>query len=287
MDNVSSPNASPAVGRPMLEGIDTLFAHSWQTYQQHFVAFLRITAIMFIPAIIMALWAVFGSSVTQLTSISRGVITAVLILITFVVSMWGSLALLRSVQQLAHGATPLTMTEAYRQARSLLLPYLWIGILMAVIILLYVAVPLVLGLLLVSPSIGLVGNILPRPSLPVAIIASVVIVGLSIAGGVMAFFKSIAFSQSYYLLLEQDLRGMTALRASQSLVKGYWWAVLGRFIVLGLVLLIAQAVVSAVFNLFDDAWVAIAQIVFNVLVAPFSIIYGYGVFRSLRAVKPQ
>lgn len=242
---------------------------------------------MFIPAVILALWGGLGVWTKNLPLVVKIAVAVILILAAFIISLWGSLALLRSVQRIAQNGVALNVREAYREARSLLLPYLWIGIVMAVIILLYVAVPLVLGLLLLSPSIGILGNIIPHPSTLVTLIASAIIAALAIAGVVVAFFKGIAFSQSYYLLLEKDLRGLAALRTSQELVTGYWWAVFGRLLILGLVLMLIQGVISGIFGLFGNIWSAVAQIIFNVIAAPFSIVYSYGLFRSLRAVKPQ
>jgi len=287
MDQAPLQNSPAAVGRPMLLGVDTLLNNSWQTYQKHFVSLLKITIVMFIPAVLIALWSGLGFLTKNIPPVVNIVVIVILALVTFVISLWGSLALLRSAQRITQTGVALSVAQAYGEARSLLLPYLWIGIEMAVIILLYVAVPLVLGLLLLSPSIGILGNIIPHPSTLVTLIASALIVALTIAGLVVAFSKSIAFSQSYYLLLEKDLRGMAALRASQELVTGYWWAVLGRLLLLGLILMLIQGVITGVFGLFGDIWSAAAGVIFNIIAAPFSIVYSYGLFRSLRAVKPQ
>lgn len=271
----------------MLLGIDTLLNSSWHIYQKYFASFLHITAVMFIPAVVLAVWTGLDAWTGTLnTWVNIGVI-ALLALVAFIFGLWGSLALLCSVQRILKDGTAFTVGQAYHASRPLLLPYVWIGIVMAVIILLYIAVPLVLGLLLLSPSIGILGNVLPNPSNFVTFIASALIAALAIAGIVVAFAKSISFSQAYYLLLEKDLRGLAALHASQDLVQGYWWAILGRFVVLGLALALLQAIVTGIFGLFGDIWAAVAQIVFNVIVAPFSIIYSYHVFRSLRAAKPQ
>jgi hypothetical protein len=68
------------------------------------------------------------------------------------------------------------------------------------------------------------------------------LVGFIVLGGYMLFMVpgiifSIWFAFSTFVLISEDLRGMNAIFRSKQLVAGYWWKVLWRFFVMGVIVL--------------------------------------------------
>jgi hypothetical protein len=98
---------------------------------------------------------------------------------------------------------------------------------------------------------------------------------------------AIYFSLAIYVFVDEGLTGTEALKRSYHLVKNYWWATFGRLAVLGLVLI----VISVILNIFiaipvAGPWVYIILInIFYILMTPFSTVYGFKLYRNIRAVK--
>jgi len=101
----------------------------------------------------------------------------------------------------------------------------------------------------------------------------------------------------YYLLYNytfflEDVKGMKALRRSKELVKGYWWAVCGRVMFIGLLaglfnLLLALPLASmpeksASYNIYNG----FINLIWA-LISPIIIIYTYDIFRDLLAIKGE
>lgn len=100
-------------------------------------------------------------------------------------------------------------------------------------------------------------------------------------------------------LLVDDKRGFSALTESWRLVKGHWWGVLGRMIILLLVVLAVYAVVgglllptgalvggganSPVAKVFSFVFGAIVSLI----VGPFATVYIYKLYESLKKVRGQ
>jgi uncharacterized membrane protein len=101
------------------------------------------------------------------------------------------------------------------------------------------------------------------------------------------------------VLFAENRRGTSALVASWHYVKGYWGAIFRRFLFFGIVLLIISLVVAFVtsgptiltalksgvepeVSLFSQLFNLIFN---NFLILPLSIIYSYGVYRSLKEIK--
>ena len=59
---------------------------------------------------------------------------------------------------------------------------------------------------------------------------------------------SVWFSLSYYVLVWEDLRGFSAIKASKDLVLNYWWRVVWRYFVLYFFLLSFLIISSFVFS---------------------------------------
>ncbi len=69
----------------------------------------------------------------------------------------------------------------------------------------------------------------------VSFLASFIITGGSMLFIIPGIIFGIWFTFSTYVLISEDLKGMNALFRSKQLVAGYWWKVLWRFFVLGVI----------------------------------------------------
>lgn len=91
-----------------------------------------------------------------------------------------------------------------------------------------------------------------------------------------------------YVFVVEHRHGMDALRQSKEYIKGYWWAFVGRTILVGI------ATVAVIF-LFDIPFALLAgrtagsivSLLISIVVGPFSAIYLYLIYQNLRALKPE
>jgi hypothetical protein len=116
---------------------------------------------------------------------------------------------------------------------------------------------------------------------------------LAVAGGtimliVPGIWLGIAFSFMAYVFVIEGRKGIDALRQSKNYVKGYWWPVLGRVILLGIILVVISAIVQLPFSLlFGKTVSSIVSIGLILFFVPFSSIYSYLIFQNLRELKPH
>jgi hypothetical protein len=91
-----------------------------------------------------------------------------------------------------------------------------------------------------------------------------------------------------YVFVIEHRRGLDALRQSKDYIKGYWWAVAGRVILLGLFYMaLAMIVDFPVALLAGRTAGSIVSMALALFFIPFSIIYHYLIFKNLRELKPE
>src|SRR3989344_3811570 len=109
--------------------------------------------------------------------------------------------------------------------------------------------------------------------------AWVVILGklITMAGVVLFIIPgiifSVWFSLSCYVFIFENKKGMQALKRSKELVKGYWWPIFGRILILGLVMCLV-------------GWIIKIGFLINALfIGPFALAYMYYVYEDLKSIK--
>ena len=119
------------------------------------------------------------------------------------------------------------------------------------------------------------------------------IIGLSIVLGFLLFIipgiiLMVSYSLALWALVDDKYESVSALKRSKELVKGYWWAVCIRFLVI-----IALFFVSSIplFFLvpntsFYQAWDVVSSVI-NFLLGPFAIIYSYLIYKDLTEIKGE
>ncbi len=122
-------------------------------------------------------------------------------------------------------------------------------------------------------------------------ILSTLIIGL---WAILLIIPGIIFA-IYYLLFNytfffEGLTGMQAIRRSKELVKGYWWAVFGRVMFIGLMAGIINIFLASPLSSMQEG--GSAYVSYNALmnfiwalISPIIVIYIYDIFRDLVAIK--
>ena len=108
------------------------------------------------------------------------------------------------------------------------------------------------------------------------------LVGLCIVGGTILliipgiiFFVWFAFAQ--YLLVDKDVKGIKALSQSRELVKGYWWPVFGRVLLITLIIIGVDMVLGLI--------PFIGNLVIQLLVYPFMFVFYFILYEDLKQLK--
>jgi hypothetical protein len=119
-----------------------------------------------------------------------------------------------------------------------------------------------------------------------------------IAGGFLLFIIpgilfSIWFSLAIFILVFEKRKGFNALFKSKHLVKGKFWGVLGRFLVLGLIIglglfLIFALIIFGIENKKIESQISEAMGYFiQLFVLPFFLIYGFLIYNNLKEIKAE
>jgi hypothetical protein len=126
------------------------------------------------------------------------------------------------------------------------------------------------------------------PFVWVVILELLAVLGGSIMLIIPGIWLACALSFTAYVFVIEHRRGIDALRQSKDYIKGYWWAVAGRVILLGLIFLAATVIIEIpVTVLAGNAMRILVTMVMTLFFVPFSAIYSYTIFGNLRELKPD
>ncbi len=96
----------------------------------------------------------------------------------------------------------------------------------------------------------------------------------------------VGFIFANYALVLEEKHGFDALLQSREYVRGYWWAMFGRLILIVLAFGITAIVVNITFTLIGGRiGGAIASTIITLVMAPLLIAYYYTMYRNIIAVK--
>ncbi|MFA6553650.1 MAG: hypothetical protein WCT27_04445 [Patescibacteria group bacterium] len=120
----------------------------------------------------------------------------------------------------------------------------------------------------------------------ITILVSFLAGGASMIFGIPGIIFSIWFSFAMYVLISENVRGLQAILKSKEYVRGYWWAVLGRNLAIGILVSIPLSLISFGLTYIKAAVIsAIFDALALVLVLPFMLCYSYVVYTNLRSIK--
>lgn len=119
-----------------------------------------------------------------------------------------------------------------------------------------------------------------------------ILTGFIVLGGFLLFVIpgivfSLWFSFGIYILINEDIKGLSALLKSKEYVKGRWWGVLLRFIFLGLIYL-AFYIIIIMLNAFKLKTISnIISILGYLIFTPVVMIYMYKIYENLKSLKGE
>lgn len=119
-------------------------------------------------------------------------------------------------------------------------------------------------------------------------------IGLSIVMSVLLFLGfliliipgiilSVWFAFSTFVLVVERASIIDSLKKSREYVRGRWWAVFGRILLLGLVMLVISMIISGLLVAMPFGILATALVAaFTMLLAPFAVAYMYLMYQDLK-----
>jgi hypothetical protein len=116
---------------------------------------------------------------------------------------------------------------------------------------------------------------------------------LAVAGGfvlliVPGIWLIFAFSFVSYVFVLEGRHGFNALQQSKEYVRGYWWAVTGRILLMGIFVIMAGTIVQWLTEpTLGVAASNIAAMILNLFTVPFTALFGYNLYNNLKALKPE
>ncbi len=88
---------------------------------------------------------------------------------------------------------------------------------------------------------------------------------------------SVWTSQAIFILVYENVKGIDALKKSRELVRGYWWPIFGRF----LLMMLLNAIVSSI------KFLSLGGIISVLFLTPFNVVYMTNLYQDLKKVKSQ
>ena len=121
----------------------------------------------------------------------------------------------------------------------------------------------------------------------VAIISAFVV-----GGGILLFLApgiifTIFFLFAQIIVIIEGDKGMKALLKSREYTRGYFWPILGRYLLILLASMIVYGIIMSLGSALGSVSGLVSQAVANILVSPFILIYTYGLYQNLKSVKGE
>lgn len=116
---------------------------------------------------------------------------------------------------------------------------------------------------------------------------------LLISGGFFLFLIpgiifSIWFIFAVYIFVIDGTKGMNAILKSREYVRGHWWGVLGRILLVSILVYLVTYVPQVIFHLLDaDALGSLIQVVISFAIAPFTVIFTVLMYDDLKKSRPD
>jgi len=121
-----------------------------------------------------------------------------------------------------------------------------------------------------------------------------ILTGLAVLGGfilliIPAFIFAVWYGFGTYVYVIEGTRGWDALKQSKEYVSGNFWAVVGRWFVMGLIMMVLYIPVLILTPMEPNAEPSIVAniyvTVYSLLATPFVVLYSYLLFQELRQKK--
>jgi hypothetical protein len=180
----------------MLLSVSEILKHTFRLYVKNWRSILPYSALVFVPAAVLALLgvgSVYLSTILPTSDLVNDIVIFLLSIASWFIGYWAMLGLALATKDMLEGLPIPTWRQGLSATGNMVLPILWVSFLTSLIVGLWT-------LLLIIPGI----------------------------------IFSMYYVFSGYSVLFDGKRGLEALRFSKSMVKGRWWSVAWRVGVTGL-----------------------------------------------------
>lgn len=124
----------------------------------------------------------------------------------------------------------------------------------------------------------------------IGLLLSAVILGGFVMGIVPGFIFSVWFMFAYFVLVDEDKKGMSALLRSREYIKGWSWAVFWNMILLLLVILGALIVASIPIGILSALSKSLGELInftLQIVISIFSLAFTAAIYGHLVAARPE
>lgn len=99
-------------------------------------------------------------------------------------------------------------------------------------------------------------------------------------------YAAVTYSAALWVYLCEGKKGRAAIKRSKELVRGYWWGVAFRYILIYALIYALMGISGFVLGkMINEAFSVIVIQIISFLIAPFFVIYSYGIYFDLLRVK--
>jgi hypothetical protein len=122
----------------------------------------------------------------------------------------------------------------------------------------------------------------------VSVLGAVVTLGGIVMLIVPGIMMGIWFAFSRYLVIAENRRGMGALTQSREYARGYWWAIFGRALLMGIAVAVVSGIVSGILiGILGAVLAPVVSAIIWIFVVPFAVVYSYVLYKNLALLKPE
>lgn len=229
-------------------GFTDLLKESWRIYTQNFKHFLKLVGVgfLFLMGLILPGSVLLALLFKTHSFILLGISGIVLVLAIIAIQLWIQISVLRLIKLVTDGENAPGIRTLLAQTRPLILPYIALST---------ISFFLILGgyMLLVIPGI----------------------------------FFSIWFGFGIYVFIDEGKRGMNALLTSKDYIEGFVLRVLIRWVIFAVLIGILSTLPPILLENTIYEWIgSVYSFVITFLTTPLYYIYGYLIYKALKAQKP-
>lgn len=116
----------------------------------------------------------------------------------------------------------------------------------------------------------------------VGILTTIGFILIIIPGIIVAVWLSF----SYFIVIDENKRGLEALKASKAYVENYFWPVLGRLLAVSIIVMIVIIIIGILAQMIlGVALGSLIQTVISLAITPFVVLYQYNLYKNVKQVK--
>lgn len=122
---------------------------------------------------------------------------------------------------------------------------------------------------------------------------AVILVSIIVMIGFVLFvipgiYLSVAFGFYVFTFALEGARGFESANRSKELVRGFWWAVFGRWLVFGVLAMLVVAIFGGLVSLTESQiLISVFSLIITVIITPYAMAYSYLMYKSLKKIKGE